>query len=209
MQLSEWLISVFVPFLQIYIGAHVPVKRVWRRQWCRQSRAATTETQWAWFARILFWKAEKGNPDAVGGFLGTDHVMSVYHTPWTRLFPLKPFDTSDVPPFTGQSRDDGLLPSLSHVVLFFLCAHWGFGRDYSSHTVRSVFITEILHDFAFFFWKAKLNTFKNLVHEFAEHQAEVWLPGCNINIETVGNGPKYICMFRKTFRQLVESNQCH
>lgn len=27
MQLSEWLISVFVPFLQIYIGAHVPVKK--------------------------------------------------------------------------------------------------------------------------------------------------------------------------------------
>lgn len=163
-------------------------------------------TLWVWFARILFWKAEKGTPDAVGGFLGTDHVMSVYHTPWTRLFPLKPFDTSDVPPFTGQSRDDGLLPSLSHVVLFFLCAHRGFGRDYSSHTVSSVFITEILHDFAFF---PPLKTFKNLVHEFAEHQAEVWPPRCNTNTETVRNGPKYSCMFRKTFRQLVESYRCH
>lgn len=50
---------------------------------------------------------------------------------------------------------------------------------------------------------------KNLVHEFAEHQAEVWPPRCNTNIETVRNGPKYSCMFRKTFRQLVESYRCH
>lgn len=151
MHLSKWLISVSVSFLHLYIGAHATGKN-------GSGDADATDNQEqplnaVWIAGILFWKAKKGIPDAVGVFLGTDHVMSVYHTPWTGLFPLKPFDTSDVPPFTGWRRNDGLLPSLFHAVWFFFCAFWGCGDGDSNHTIRYVFITKALHDLPFFFFE--------------------------------------------------------
>lgn len=209
MQLSEGLISVFVPFLADLYWASKKKRGLATAM--LQTIRSSHWTRWVWFARILFWKAEKGTPDAVGGFLGTDHVMSVYHTPWTRLFPLKPFDTSDVPPRL-QGRAETMASSL-------LCLMSS--SSSSAHTGGLAVIIPATRFVLFLsrrscmillspphphpLWKR----LKNLVHEFAEHRTEVWPPRCNTNIETVRNGPKFSCMFRKTFRQLVESYRCH